>query len=166
MKKKVGLLFGAFFVSAQVSAQPIDATKLNPEIVAASSCAGMLSGVALDNYDSEVLNKERTKNILYATSLYFLAVAFKEASPEHLQEYGAQYDTITSNARNNVISMISAGDYGWDTQSEVDVCDARMVSTLTMPLPERLESDEVKADLRKLSDDNFEAMLRINEAMK
>ncbi|OHV11190.1 hypothetical protein [Kushneria phosphatilytica] len=165
MKKRAFLLLSTIFLSPLAYSQPQDITQLNPNVVAAANCQGQITGIAISNYSSGILNEQRTKAMMYGATLYEFFVLFQEESLSHLQKYQQQYAQFEQSARTQVLESIDNGNFTWDSQGDIDVCTARMTEALTSPYPSEMTQtfrDHIKQNL----DQRFEAMKNIMGAMQ
>ncbi|WP_447555224.1 hypothetical protein [Vreelandella sp. EE22] len=165
--QKIGkmLVLSCCLLSTGAWAQNLDIVNLKPEIVAASNCAGVVSGGAFSNYSLDILNRERTIDVMHASVLYQMIVLLENADSSHIQRYGDEYDAFYSAAVQDVVNATERGEYDWDRQEEADVCSARMLKVLAAPLPEAIEQEMID-EIRRKIDSRFSAMLRLLEAME
>ncbi len=168
MKKTLGTVFVIALLSTPitVNAQALDLSNLNPQVVAATSCSGTLTGLALSNYDIGVYTEERAKDLIHGAVLYAFSVALHEESEEHMQQYGESYASFEQTAMADVVDKVSNGLYTWDDQNEVDKCVARMTKVITSPFPEFLQSEQRREALRESTNERFDVLKSFAEAME
>lgn len=163
------LLIGGMSAHAQTASS--DVTTLDPNIVAAANCNGMLFAVAMGNFDAGVLSEERARIMLRTTSLSFFLSAIRHQPIEHITQYAADYDVFFSDAYDATYALLASSSFDWDQQAAADVCAARIFDPLTsIPVAELeaagidyvdlVESMKVDADRR------FDYIMQLVAAME
>ena len=169
----LGYLILSFFFSATLlKAQENKFLNLEPELIAAASCNGMIAGNSLINYESGILSEERARIMVRTTTLSLFLTAIKHQSIDHLREYQQEYDSIFQEELQRIITLVETESFDWDTQAELDVCAARVFDPLTSISKSDLEKVGI-GDYFKFSnliiieaDRLFDFYLKVIEAMK
>ena len=112
---------------------------LDPELIAAASCNGMIAGNSLLNYESGILTEERARVMVRTTTLSFFLTGIKFQDIDHLRKYQQEYDSIFQEEVQRIINLIETESFDWDTQAELDVCSARIFEPLTSISKNNLE---------------------------
>ncbi len=169
----LGYLILSFVFSATLlKAQENKFLNLEPELIAAASCNGMIAGNSLINYESGILSEERARIMVRTTTLSFFLTAIKYQSIDHLREYQQEYDSIFQEEFQRIITLVETESFDWDIQAELDVCAARVFDPLTSISKSDLEKVGID-DYFKFSnliiieaDRIFDFYLKVIEAMK
>ena len=175
MLLKIVLKFLIILISFEftlLKAQENNFLKLDPEIIAAASCNGMIAGNSLVNYDSNILSEERARVMVRTTFLSFFLTAIKYQDIDHLRQYQQEYDSIFQEELQRIFSLVETESFDWDTQAELDVCAARIFEPLTSVSKTNLDDVGVEdyfefSKLVKIEADKiFDFYLKVLEAMK
>jgi len=164
------LLFFAFNVN-QLKAQN-NIMDLDPQLIAAALCNGMIAGNTIINYDTEVLSEERARIMIRTTYLSFFLTAIKYKDIEHLRKFQSQYDSIYQEEINRIFTLIETDSFDWDTQAELDVCAARLFDPLTSVSKDDLAKVGIKdyfefsKQIQIEADKTFDFLLSVTEAME
>lgn len=164
------LIMATSFANAQSSSKNI--LNLEPNIVAAANCNGALFAVSMHNFLNGVLNEQRARVMLRTTTLAFWLMATKHQSVQHITEYANDYDSIFSDSYESTYDDLIDGNFDWESQSEIDVCTARIFEPLTSVTEEDLERSgvanyfEFTAALAADADKRFDYMLKLIQAMQ
>ena len=166
------LVFIFLFQFTLLKAQENNFLKLDPEIIAAASCNGMIAGNSLLNYESNILTEERARIMVRTTFLSFFLTAIKYQDIGHLRKYQQEYDSIFYEEFQRILTLVETESFDWNTQAELDVCAARIFEPLTSVSKNNLK--EVGIDdyfefskLIKLEADKvFDFYLKVVEAME
>ena len=175
MPLKIVLKFLIILISFEftlLKAQENNFLKLDPEIIAAASCNGMIAGNSLVNYDSNILSEERARVMVRTTFLSFFLTAIKYQDIDHLRKYQQEYDGIFYEEFQRILTLVETESFDWSTQAELDVCAARIFEPLTSV--SKINLNEVGIDdyfefskLVKLEADKvFDFYLKVVEAME
>ena len=175
MLLKIVLKFLVILFSFQftlLKAQENSFLKLNPEIIAAASCNGLIAGNSLVNYDSNILTQERARIMVRTTFLSFFLTAIKHQDIDHLRKYQQEYDSIFQEEFQRIFTLVETKSFDWDTQAELDNCAARIFEPLTSVSKSNLEKVGIDdyfefSKLVKIEADKiFDFYLKVIEAMK
>ena len=155
-----------------LKAQENNFLNLDPELIAAASCNGMIAGNSLSNFESGILTEERARVMVRTTTLSFFLTGIKFQDIDHLRKYQKEYDSIFQEEVQRIFNLIETESFDWDIQAELDVCSAMIFEPLTSISRNNLDkvgiddyfefSRLVKIEADKL----FDFYLKIIEAMK
>ena len=169
----LGYLFFSFFFSATLlNAQENKFLNLEPELIAAADCNGMIAGNSLINYESGILSEERARIMVRTTTLSFFLSAIKNQSIDHLREYQQEYDSIFQEGLQRIMTLVETESFDWDTQAELDICAARVFDPLTSVSKSDLEKVGIGdyfefSNLTKIEADKlFDFYLKVIEAFQ
>ena len=165
------LLLFFVFCANQLKAQN-NILDLEPELIAAASCNGMIAGNTLINYDNGVLSEERARIMIRTTYLSFFLTAIKFKDIEHLRKYQSEYDSIYQEEIDRILTLIETESFDWDTQAELDVCAARLFDPLTSVSKVDLENVgitdyfEFSKQIKIEADKVFDFLISVIQAME
>ena len=170
--KKTIIVICTFLFFYPLNSQSSDIMELDPQIIAAADCNGMILGNSLVNYESGILSEERARIMARTASLSFFLTAIKYQNIDHIRTYQEEYQMILQDAVNYIYNLVVAESFDWDTQAELDVCSARIFDPLTSVTKSELDNAGIEdyfEFIRLLgieSDNVFDFFLSIQDAMR
>lgn len=172
MKKKLISLFIFFVLLHTFVKANEDILELDPNIIAASNCNGMITANAINDFDLGVLSEERARNIVRSVFLSTFLHAIKHKDLQHMQKYQNDYDAFFTDGYESIMTLLSTKSFTWDTQDELNVCNARLIGSIVNLENQDLTELGVKnfiefKDMINVSaDQRFDYMLNLIKAMQ
>lgn len=172
MKKKLISLFIFFVLFHTFVKANENILELDPNIIAAESCNGMITANAMNDFQLGILSEERARNIFRSVVLSLHLHAIKHKDLQHIQKYQNDYEPFFSDGYESVETLLSTGSFTWDTQSELNVCNARLIGSIVNLENEDLTKlgiknfIELKDKINVVADQRFDYMLNLIKAMQ
>ncbi len=172
MKKKLLSLFIFFVLFHTFVKANENILELDPNIIAASNCNGMITANAMNDFDLGILSEQRARNIVRSVVLSTFLHAIKHKDLQHIRKYQNDYDAFFTDGYDSVMTLLSTESFTWDTQNELNVCNARLIGSIV-----NLENKdltklgiknfiEFKDKINMSADQRFDYMLNLLKAMQ
>ena len=172
MKKKLLSLFIFFVLFHTFVKANENILELDPNIIAASNCNGMITANAMNDFELGILSEQRARNIVRSVVLSTFLHAIKHKDLQHIQKYQNDYDAFFTDGYDSVMTLFSTESFTWDTQNELNVCNARLIGSIV-----NLENKdltklgiknfiEFKDKINMSADQRFDYMLNLLKAMQ
>ncbi len=99
-------------------------------------------------------------------------INIKHKDLQHIQKYQNDYDSFFTDGYDSVMTLLSTESFTWDTQNELNVCNARLIGSIVNLEKEDLKKlgiknfIEFKDKINVSADQRFDYMLNLIKAMQ